>query len=94
MHSICRPRKNTKQKDIYHKISFAVLSCSSGLHSCNNILTLSMLQLVDVSWQQLKKKQCYNKNDKFQNVVDVFLPLEYLCVYFAFFVASCYLNVK
>jgi len=79
MHSICRPRKNTKQKDIYHKISFAVLSCSSGLHSCNNILTLSMLQLVDVSWQQLKKKQCYNKNeiqseasDNFQNVVDVF----------------------
>jgi len=79
MHSICRPRKNTKQKDIYHKISFAVLSCSSGLHSCNNILTLSMLQLMDVSWQQLKKKQCNNKNeilfceasDKFQNVVDV-----------------------
>jgi len=63
MHSICRPRKNTKQKDIYHKISFAVLSCSSGLHSCNNILTLSMLQLVDVSWQQLKKKQCYNKSE-------------------------------
>jgi len=61
MHSICRPRKNTKQKDIYHKISFAVLSCSSGLHSCNNILTLSMLQLMDVSWQQLKRNNAITK---------------------------------